>query len=109
MLSATVATAIEAISGQLEALRSELGERATAVDVRRLAEAFCRMDDDRQAKFFVECARIMDAWPVETLGRDGQAWYIGRHLATCECATESGRNLLNTIHSAMHYQLPTKP
>lgn len=102
----TIRAAIDAIHAQLEGLRSELGESVTDEDVRRLAEAFSAMDDDHQAKFFVEVARIMTGWESikGSHGMNGQAYYIGRHLATCECSTAEGRDLVEMIHYAMTHQ-----
>ena len=67
--------------------------------VEQLAGLFSELDDDAQAKFFVEVARIMQSWtPYE---RDMQAAYIGRHLRDCECSTESARELVAEIARAM--------
>lgn len=95
-----IESAVEAIYGQLEMLRSSLGGRVSDIEVRQVAERFAQMDDDAQAKFFVKVARIMDSWPKPSHGRDGQAWYIGRHLATCACSTQSARDLIAMIHQA---------
>lgn len=69
-----------------------------------LAEQFCELDDDAQAQFFVHVARIMATWKGETFGNSAaevQAFFIGRHLATCECSTEVARELVRGIHRAM--------
>ena len=68
--------------------------------VKEVAQLFCQFDDDRQAKFFVEVAAIMDKWPTMA-GRAMQAHYIGRHLATCECSTQSARDFITEVHDAM--------
>lgn len=65
---------------------------------RMLAEAFCDMDDEDQAQFFIECAEIAKGWPHA----GGMQWhFVGRHLATCECSNEDARNLVRDIHHAM--------
>lgn len=52
-------------------------------------------DDDHQAKFFVEVAKIMEAWGSGKMER--QLYSIGDHLRTCECATEEARELVKTL------------
>ena len=60
-----------------------------------LASAFCEMDDDGQAKFFVECARIAGTW---TSAYAGMQWHlVGRHLRDCECSTEEARDMVKEI------------
>lgn len=65
----------------------------------QLAEAFCEMDDDAQAQFFVECAKIMDTWGV--LARQMQSMLIGNHLRDCECSTLQARELVEMIADSM--------
>lgn len=68
--------------------------------VEQLAEAFAGLNDERQAQFFVEVARIVETWP----GGSGMQWWgVGRHLRTCECSTEEARDLVREIASAMDY------
>lgn len=67
------------------------------VTVEQLAAAFCEMDDDAQAKFFVECAKIAAAWPP---GRD-QFFDVGHHLRTCSCSTAEARELIRRIVAGM--------
>lgn len=93
---------------QEEALLSALRDASAAIERARdlmgnedpaaLARAFCRLDDDGQARFFVEAARIMAEWPGA--GMDMQAHYIGRHLRDCECSTPGGRDLVRLIADA---------
>ena len=66
----------------------------------QLADAFCQLDDDAQAQFFVKAAAIMDAWPG-ALTDDWQAQAIGTHLRECECSTQAARDLIGSIHYAM--------
>jgi hypothetical protein len=63
--------------------------------VRALAEAFCDLDDERQAEFFIEVAAIARQWPAG--GASMQFWRIGRHLATCPCATDDARELVHDL------------
>ena len=71
-----------------------------AVDVTltpvHLAEAFCELDDEAQAQFFIEAARIMSAWP-DVAARVMQAHAIGRHLRDCACSTYEARALVQDI------------
>ncbi len=74
-----------------------------AVDVpmtlEQLAGLFVELDDDSQARFFVEVARLMGAWTPHE--RNMQKFYIGRHLRDCSCSTEEGRDFLRDIVGAM--------
>ena len=72
------------------------------ISIRTLAEIFCNMDDDKQARFFVEVADIMGKWEPEDpqsvwIGAEGQAQAIGGHLRNCECSTEAARELIRSI------------
>jgi hypothetical protein len=71
------------------------------VDLDTLAKAFAGLDDDSQAQFFVKVAAIA----AETYrgSQETQWWYVGRHLRTCECSTEEGRDVIRSIHHAMEY------
>jgi len=78
----------------VDALR-RLMDKVAAPDLRderagALAEEFCAMSDDGQARFFEEVARIMKTWPAAAAVM--QRHYIGRHLATCECVSDPGRD-----------------
>jgi hypothetical protein len=63
--------------------------------VQALAQAFCDLDDELHAEFFVEVAGIARQWPVG--GASMQFWRIGRHLATCPCATAAARELVHDL------------
>jgi hypothetical protein len=63
--------------------------------VQAVAEAFCDLDDELQAEFFAEVAAIARQWPAD--GASTQFWRIGRHLATCPCATEGARELVRDL------------
>ena len=76
---------------------------AVMVDVpltlEQLAGLFVELDDDSQAKFFVEVARLMQGWTPHE--RNMQAHYIGRHLRDCACSTEEARELVAGIAESM--------
>ncbi len=62
-----------------------------------LAAAFCEMDDDAQAQFFIECARIAEGWPASA----SMQWYrVGEHLRTCACSTPEARHMVQEIAEA---------
>jgi hypothetical protein len=69
-----------------------------ALSAEDLAEAFCEMDDDAQAQFFVEVARIIRSW--EGVARHLAVAAIGNHLRTCECATADARELVRDLAAA---------
>ena len=66
-----------------------------------LAKAFCEMDDDAQAQFFVHVAAIMHSWG--SVPWNMQPYYIGAHLRECACVTADARDLIENIYSAMTY------
>ncbi len=67
----------------------------------QIAEAFCGLNDERQAQVFIEIAKIAAEWN----GSPGyQWWLVGRHLRTCECATDEAREVVDEIHRAMVYE-----
>lgn len=61
----------------------------------QIAEAFCELDDEEQADFFIETARRFQEWGPAS--RSMQAHAIGRHLATCACSTYEARALVEEI------------
>lgn len=69
------------------------------VDISMLADAFCGLDDDGQAQFFVEVAKRFNAWGAGKA--DSQCWYIGGHLRNCECSTAEARELIESIYNGM--------
>ena len=70
------------------------------LDVELIAQAFCAMDDEQQAQFFIECAKIAGAWRASDSSTLG-AWYqwnlVGAHLRTCECSTDEARQMIQHI------------
>ena len=69
------------------------------ISILRLAEIFSAMDDDKQAQFFVEVAKIMNGWGVGKA--DNQAWYIGGHLRNCKCSTDEARELIRSLANGL--------
>jgi aminoglycoside phosphotransferase (APT) family kinase protein len=70
------------------------------LSVDEIAFAFCELDDDAQAQFFVNVARIMRTWKSQA-GWDWQAWKIGRHLRTCSCVTDDAREVVRAIANGL--------
>jgi hypothetical protein len=69
------------------------------VTVERLAEWFSALDDDAQARFFVEVARVGEKWGPGKM--EYQFWLVGSHLRNCACSTEDARELVRTINAGM--------
>jgi hypothetical protein len=72
-----------------------------------LAEEFCRLDDDAQARFFVHVARIASTWPRNQYGANAAEWQasaIGRHLKNCSCSTEEARDFVRDIAAEFEAQ-----
>jgi hypothetical protein len=65
----------------------------------QLAEAFCELDDEAQAQFFIECARIGETW--ETRATCFQWHAVGRHLRDCECSTYEAREMVRDIAACL--------
>ena len=63
-----------------------------------IAEAFCEMDDEEQAQFFIEVTAIAGRWG--SAGRSMQAHYIGNHLKTCVCSNDQVRGFISEIAEA---------
>ena len=66
------------------------------VDVAYLAEQFAALSDDAQAQFF-----CIAAGKLGTFNAGMQAFYIGKHLRTCECSTDDGRAFIREIVASM--------
>lgn len=67
----------------------------------RLAEAFCEMNDEDQAQFFIEAARVCRTWAAGGPGM--QWWMVGKHLATYACSTEEARDLIRDVVAGMDH------
>jgi hypothetical protein len=64
--------------------------------VKALAVFYAGLDDDEQAQFFEEVGRAMLGWGEYK--RDLQAGFIGRHIGTCACIGEAGREFLKVVY-----------
>ncbi len=96
MRHAKLAEMIEQSLRQLEAIRSELsGDMGTDAQGSEIARQFARMDDDHQAKFFVEVAKHMNGWGAGKM--EQQLYSIGKHLRTCECSTPEAIELVTFL------------
>jgi hypothetical protein len=71
------------------------------VDLLLLARVFASMNDDEQAQFFVEVAKIMATWTPGAA--EMQIHYIGSHLRNCKCSTEEARELIRGIAYAIEH------
>lgn len=68
---------------------------------RELAEAFCQLNDEAQAQFFIEVAAIAASWT----GTFPQWLAVGRHLGECQCATDGAREMVRDIVAGLEAQL----
>ena len=84
----------------IDKIREKTSSNYPDAEVRRLARLFADMDDDQQAKFFVEAAAIMSDWKAGMSAT--QAYYIGRHLRTCTCSSSEARQFIADIHCAIN-------
>ncbi len=71
-------------------------ENDIALTPKQLADAFCRMNDEEQAQFFIEAAEIAKTWDGG-MGSDWQWFSVGRHLPRCACSTDEARALVKSI------------
>lgn len=77
---------------------------ALELTVRQLAEAFCQLDDEAMAQFFIECADIASKWRIQDPRSLGAGWMwfvVGRHLRDCACSTYEVRDMVTEIASGM--------
>lgn len=89
-------------TAQLSAMiRSSLGSTNLDDEAADIAARFCELDDDHQAKVFVNIAKIMDSWPRGSFARHSQAHFIGGHLRNCPCSTDEARELILEIADAI--------
>ena len=69
-----------------------------SLDVKTAAKWFAEIDDDTQAKFFVEVAKHASTWPHSAR----EQWYrIGSHLRNCECSTEEAQEIVREMHDGL--------
>ena len=69
--------------------------------ITQAAAWFAELDDDQQARFFVELAAVAAKWDHEPLADLKQWERVGVHLRDCACATDDGRNVIRGIAAAM--------
>lgn len=66
----------------------------------QLAQAFCDLDDEQQAQFFIDAARIArETWEAPATFLQWRE--VGKHLATCACSTDDARELVRDIAEGM--------
>ena len=75
--------------------RDETPEKVTT---RVLAAVWWGMTDEEQADFFEDIAKRAEASGYHNMSQ--QAYYIGRHMATCSCCSHVGREFLEDIVAA---------
>ena len=95
---------IIALQQQIDVLCEMAGDPPAAM-IQAIAQSFCRMNDDQQAKFFVAVATIMGRWKGGTMSN--QAYYIGKHLRDCACSTGDAREFVRTMSTAMDQSTPS--
>jgi hypothetical protein len=91
----------------LDWLRAKLTEEEVPVTrAQAIATEFAHMADEGQADFFEHVARIFKSWDDRPDGHGGygQQLSITRHMATCECVTEVGREWVHELSRALLYQ-----
>ena len=59
-----------------------------------IADAFCELDDERQAQVFIEIAALAQTWGTSP---SMQWFYIGKHLRDCACSTWEARDMVKEI------------
>ncbi len=64
-----------------------------------LARAWCDMNDQNQADFFIACAKIMGEWKAHE--RLSQLYAVGNHLRDCGCSSDDARAVVDEIHAGM--------
>jgi len=73
-------------------------ETRISLTIEQIAAAFCELDDDQQALFFVECGRIAATWRAGV----AQFYAVGRHLRTCACASYEGRQIISDLFAGLN-------
>ena len=75
------------------------------LDIETAAKWFAALNDDDMAKFFCAVAEKVKGWPHPAMSPQMMWAYVGEHLATCECSTEDGRNMLRDIVHFMEQRI----
>lgn len=68
----------------------------------QLAQAFCDMNDEQQAQFFIEAAKLAADFPPNPTFDQWHA--VGRHLRTCSCSGPEARELVRQIAAGMEVE-----
>lgn len=92
--SNTVLGDLMSVKEQLHAIIDKM-PLGIASDPKTMAEVFTEWDDEQQAQFFIEAARIMTQWGAGK--HEMQAYYIGGHLKTCSCSTDEAREFVQAV------------
>ena len=66
-----------------------------ALSPAELAASFCDLNDEEQAQFFIDVARIAQGW--KGVYRSMQWFSVGRHLRDCSCSTYEARDMVKEI------------
>lgn len=62
----------------------------------QIAEAFCALDDQGQADFFIAVAAFAKKnWEDSPMT---QWMAVGNHLRSCECSNDDARDVIESIH-----------
>lgn len=72
---------------------------ALSLSTEEIAGAFCALDDDAQAQFFVHVAAKMRTWGHGK--SDMQRLYIAHHLRDCSCTTDEAREWIADVADEM--------
>lgn len=80
------------------------------LDLDIAATWFANLSDDDIAQFFCKVAAKVNEWPPAKPGEyrlSPQMFWceVGQHLATCECSTEAGRQMIRDIAYFMDKKL----
>ena len=61
------------------------------LDIETAAKWFASLDDDQMCRFLVAVAKEAESFSGNA---DNQWYYLGGHLKSCECSTESAREMI---------------
>ncbi len=71
------------------------------LSIETAAQWFCGLDDDQMSRFFVAIASMAPQLFGSEYKAESQWWHVGGHLRTCECSTDSAREMIRGIFSSM--------
>ncbi len=75
-------------------------KQTVTLDVDLAAAWFCELDDERQADFFIEVARLAARWHGSH-DHTHQWWLVGRHLRNCDRSTQEARDIVTSLHDGL--------